>query len=55
LFQALNIPSGFSGHLYDVARESLGLSFEEIINLIKKREICKGENCWDLGDVGSIC
>jgi hypothetical protein len=55
LFQALNIPDGFSGHLYDLVRERLGLSFKEIISLIKKSMICQGGHCWDLGDVGSNC
>jgi hypothetical protein len=55
LFQALNTPHGFSGHLYDMVTERLGLSFEEIISLIKKNVICIDGYCYDLGDVGNNC
>ena len=55
MFQALNTPRGFSSHLYGVVTESLGLSFDEVISLIKKYVICIGGYCYDLGDVGSNC
>jgi hypothetical protein len=51
----MNTPNGFSGHLFDLVIERLGLNFEEIISLIEKSVICQGNNCWDLGDVGSNC
>jgi hypothetical protein len=53
LCQELNPPNGFSRHVYEVAREHLGLSFDEIIILIKKGQICKNGYCYDIGDVGS--
>jgi len=55
LFQALHPPNGFSGHVYGLVTERLGLSYEEVIDLIKKGVICQNGFCWDLGDVGSNC
>jgi arylamine N-acetyltransferase len=55
LFQALNTPHGFSENLYVLVTEDLGLSKDEVINLVKKGVICQGGYCYDLGDVGSNC
>jgi predicted transcriptional regulator len=53
LFQELNPPRGCSQHIYELAREHLGLGFSKIIILIKKGLVCQNGHCYDLGDVGS--
>jgi hypothetical protein len=55
LFQALKTPNGFSGYLYKLVTEDLGISDGEVIDLIKGGTICQGGHCYDLGDVGSNC
>jgi len=55
LFQELDTPHGFSELVYELATERLGLSFEEVIDLIKKGVICVNGHCYDLGDVGGNC
>ena len=55
LLQELNTPPGFSNRLYTLVTKILGLSYSQVISLIKTSQSCQGPGCWDLGDVGSNC
>lgn len=55
--EALNIPKGFSSHLYRLVTQDFGLNVLQVVHMIQYKDPCQEtqSGCWDLGDVGSNC